>query len=347
MKKTIKLFIIVAILFLYNSNVNASTVTWKQITDKWKDFSKDYDEITTTSDDNNLKIEINSSDKQKYEYNFKYNDNKVELVPFDKSNMTEEEIVVTAFGEDVYSMYYMLEIICELYDIDYEKLDLSGNDLKENLKKYGITYDAEEISYKHDDEASSVSLSAEIIKEFSIDLNKFEETTADLVGTYNEEKDNLTLEDPTVSLSLEKANIKSLDLIVKVNNLPESSTAKCNIYLIPEKGTAFDVGDSYVIGTIDNCKNGDNKYTISSLKENSKYKFQVELIEELSFGVTNQIVGTDYVTFSTITEKSKTDEELKENSKTGSAYIYVAIISLIVSAVSFILMKQKLSKNNI
>ncbi len=338
MKKIITFAIAVALILI--PTVNASTVTWKQITDEWKNLAEDYDGITVTANDSNLKIVSKDLENKEYEFNFKYEDDKIEFIPSDKTNMDELELATVSFAEDIYAMAYMLEIVCELYDVDYSKLDLDEENLSESLNNYGITYDAEKVSYSRDDEMGDISITAENIKEFSIDLNAFEEATKDLVGTYNED-DDIIFEDPTVSLSLSKANSKSLELIVNIDNLPSTSTGKCNIYMIPKEGTAFATGESYIVGTISDCKNGANPYTISNLKQNSKYAFQVELIEETSFGVSNQVLGKNYVTFSTI-EKENTN-----NPDTGSSYIYIACALLITSMISLIVLeKKKLKYNN-
>lgn len=343
MKKIPKLILVLVILFGYIPNVFASTVTWKQITDKWEAIPKDRLAATITATDTNLKIEDDNSD---YEINFSYNNGTITMVKSNPSSITEDTLGVYEFT-NIIMLSYMVEIISELYDVDMTQID------PEEAEDYGISLTTSEYEYTSEDENSTISFSGKSVDTFSINLNTFEETTRELQGTYNEKEETpLTLEttEPKVKLVLGKSYSDSLDLIVNIEDLPEDSTAKCEIYLIPDEDTAFSNGESHVIGTINNCKNGNNTYKVTGLKENSKYTFQVVMTEELSLGMTNQVLGEKYVTFATITKAVEQNDKnisidttgnVLTNPQTGTIAFIITIISAIISATAFILLYLK------
>ena len=337
MKKLIKITVLFVILFGYTPNVFASTVTWKQITDKWKALPEDELVADVTSTDTNLKIKDRDSN---YEVNFSYNNGVITMVRQEETPLSLNEKLVREYGNAA-MIAYMVDIIAELYEVDLSKLEES------NLENYGIVIVTEEVEEENDD----FSFSGEFIKSFSINLDTFEEKTKSLQGTYNsavETPDSLEFEEPSVNLKIGKSYSNSLDLIVNVNNLPETSSAKCEIYLIPDAGTAYQTGESYVIGTINDCKNGNNSYKISNLKENSKYTFQVVLTEELSLGINNQILGEKYMTFATIASSNEQNNNsvdatgnILNNPKTSTLAFIITISSSIISATAFILLFLK------
>ena len=139
---------------------------------------------------------------------------------------------------------------------------------------------------------------------------------------------------PTVSLTLDKAYETKLDLAVNVGNIMDSDNALAEIYLIPMEGTGFETGSSYVIDTIKNCKNGKNISTITDLKSDTKYSFQVVLLTE-----NGSILGDEYVTFKTESKKSII-ENIIESPQTGMlATILVSLIC--VSALGGIVFYRK------
>ena len=149
-------------------------------------------------------------------------------------------------------------------------------------------------------------------------------------------------------MSLEKANIDSLELSVDVSNLSENSAA-CYIYLISDDNT---LGSSKLVGTIDNCSNGKNKSVVSNLESNTKYTFQVVLEEDTGNETSNLFYGDTNYSFSTI-KSDKVDvnvdvlDKIEEitNPKTGDVFIVFVIGCLVMSLVSFVLMYKQVSKN--
>lgn len=90
---------------------------------------------------------------------------------------------------------------------------------------------------------------------------------------------------------------------------------------------------------------------MSNLKSNSKYTFQVVLEEDLSLGLTKQVVGDKYVTFSTTSLNEKTtpitttgSNEIATNPKTG---VISAYITMIAAAISLLLLYLKGRKEKI
>lgn len=340
MKKIISILLIGLILFSYSSNVFASTITWKYITDKFVEGVDDMG-LSATADDTNLTI-VTADNEYEYSINFKYENNTISLIPRDKSAISEEILPMYSFIDTV-MISAMFDILGDFYNLPAAAID------EENLTNYGIVLNTTEINYTNSEESGSVSMTSDYIDEFSINLNTFEETTRDLQGTSdsnNNNDENIITPETSVKLVLGHSNSNSLDLIAQVSNLPESSKAKCEIYMIPEEGTAFSSGESYIVGTINDCKNGNNKYTVSNLSSNSKYAFLVVLTEESSLGFTNQISSDKSVTFATIASSNATgdDNNITTNPKTGMLVFYITIIATIISAISFALLYSKSKK---
>lgn len=145
---------------------------------------------------------------------------------------------------------------------------------------------------------------------------------------------------PTVNLSLDKAYDTKLDLSVNISNITDDDKAEAEIYLIPMEGTGFETGSSYVIDTIKNCKNGKNISTITDLKPDTKYTFQVVLLTE-----TGSVLGKEYVTFKTEPKKSII-ENITESPPTGMlATILVSLIC--ISSLGGLVYYRKKINNNI
>ena len=344
MKKIIFLFTIMIIGILFIPKVYARINTkWPQIVDR---LTADLDGsgVNVTEESSEVRFLIPPGENKEYKIAFRYeeNDNAIRLVPKDTTNLSDQEIVENAIADDFF-VYYMIYAIARTYGVDIDKLDNT------KLDNYGIQLTTREVSYTNNEDGLETKTTAAVISEFYVDLNQFELKTSELQGTFDENsKKEFILENPTVSLSLEKSNSTSLDLNVTVNNLPEGSTGKCEIYLMPEENTAFSTGESHVVGTIENCKNGNNTYTVPDLKPNSKYEFQIMLTYESTPGSSNQIVGDKYQVFSTNAEQATTtvgtnnnsndsnnkEEEIK-NPKKGNIFIYITLIALLISIISF------------
>ena len=187
MKKVTRLVLIVVIL-VSNSKVWASTVTWSDITNQFEELNGDG--TIVTYDDSSMKISINNEDSElDYSIDFKYEDNIISLIQRDKSSF-DEELMVSYGTVDTLLISYLLGVISNLNDVDYDLLDA------DNFEKYGITLNTEEVSYENNDEDFSVSMKTEYINDFSIDLDEFEKATLELKGTYNEnEESNDTVQD--------------------------------------------------------------------------------------------------------------------------------------------------------
>lgn len=326
MKKIMKLVLCFVILFGFSSRVCASTVTWSDITSAMKELETFDDKTKVTCDDTNLNISY-LYDGFEYISNFKYEDNVVKFVVRDKSNLDNYEIAFNAFNDNMI-IWYMLYIIGSLNDVDLNELD------EEKIEEYGISYDVLEVSGTDDTGISTIT--ADDIIKFEIDLDKFEEATESLRGTYSEEEEKIedVFTSPVVSLDLEKANPTSLELLINVSDLSEGSTGQCEIYSIPNENES---GSSKLIDTID-CVNGKNKYTVSNLKPNTKYTFQVVLHVDDGDGFGGGMaVGEKYVSFST-TEAAL---ENISNPKTGGPVVYFSLICLFLSMASFIVVYNK------
>lgn len=230
MKKTVKTLFIVFLFFCYLSKVFASTISWQQITNKWRQWVTD-DEIrvTVTSDDNHLNIK-DENDVDLIAFN--YNNDIVTLVQKDTTSFSEDDKSTYEFTKYII-VVMMIEWVAELYNVNLDDLD------ENQLTKYGINI----TTIKNTDDDGNEQ---DIITNFSIDLNQFESSTKSLQGSTNtdDETTSFSTVEPSVSLQLGKSNSDSIDLIVKVNNLSENSTAKCEIYMISDSGTAFETGQS-------------------------------------------------------------------------------------------------------
>lgn len=273
---------------------------------------------------------------------FNYNNDIVTLVQKDTTSFSEDDKSTYEFTKCII-VVMMIEWVAELYNVNLDDLD------ENQLTKYGINI----TTIKNTDDDGNEQ---DIITNFSIDLNQFESSTKSLQGSTNtdDETTSFSTVEPSVSLQLGKSNSDSIDLIVKVKDLSENSTAKCEIYMIPDSGTAFETGQSKLVGKINNCKNGNNSYTVSNLKSNSKYTFQVVLEEDLSLGLTKQVVGDKYVTFSTTSLNEKTtpitttgSNEIATNPKTGVISAYITMIAAAISFISLILLYLKGRKEKI
>lgn len=353
MKKINKLILMGILVFTFTTTVNASSITWEDITNEWKNLIAEEEGYTITSDDKSMKITL-TDETYTYETEFTHDNDVISLVTTDTSNLTELELVQKSYFDNI-MVYYMMDRICMLLDIDQS---LITAETTEELAQIGITYEATEVTYSEETENSDINLTAENIKKFEIDLNKFEQATIDLKGTYNENDSTTTIINPTVNLSLEKAETNNLTLSANVDGMPENDTAYCEIYLIPEENTGYPTGESKVVATIDNCQNGKNLITINDLSSNTKYTFQVVLNITTSDGLSDMAVGESYVTFQTTKETTtnntttetttnNTTTETVTNPKTGSSFIFYIIACLITSIISFIFMfkeTKKLSK---
>ncbi|MEE3342494.1 MAG: hypothetical protein VZS44_00175 [Bacilli bacterium] len=326
-----------------NSETSTDTTTttnngvWKKISDSWVESSKE-DKIKYTLDETGkiLKVEPSFNDYGVWWVTFTYDETNNKIV-FGKGGSFENK------KEEAYQAFYidlvaasMLYSIGKEYDVDINRLD------ENKLSDYGITLElGDDIVYSHEDSNGSEKITADNITKLEINLTTFEAGTKSLVGTFSESASENSISDvvtnPTVSLSLKKAYSDSLDLMVNIKDLPNGSNAKCDIYMIPQSGTTFSTGSSYVVGTISDCTNG-SVYTVKNLKSGGKYAFQVELTYKLeSFGFENQVLGNTYYTFSTISSNQVS------NPKTGSS-IYVIFVGLLFVSLISIFMTDKASK---
>lgn len=329
--------------FGFVRHVFASTTTWEQITTMVHEQYESSNEGVSNPDnapqvviDENNRLGILLQDYSTY-FVFK-TENGQSLVELDvtdrKVPVTENEKVDMAIWDDI-NVMGIFYIVSKLNTIDYSLID------DENLANYGIIFETETVSYEEVDENGfTISGTAEYVNQFSINLDLFEEATTDLRGTYKEDEGDISpAVEASVSLSLEKASANSLDLSINVEDLKPDSTATCNIYLMPEDGTAYPTGESKIIATIDNCVNGKNVYTISDLLPNSRYTYQVELnVDEAFLGNSYSVVGDEYVSFTTLA--SEAVEEVT-NPKTGNLFVYLVFGSLVVSIVLFIVLFEK------
>ena len=127
--------------------------------------------------------------------------------------------------------------------------------------------------------------------------------------------------------------------------------------MIPDENTAYTTGESYIVGTINECKNGNNTINIPNLKKNSKYTFQVVMSEYLPLDLTNKVIGDRYFTFATTSSDENTttvgakpnNNNVLTNPQTGITAFYIAISASIISAAGFIafyLIERKKQKVN-
>ena len=354
MKNISKYLFLILAMFIFYGEVNAATITWQQITDEMKNMLKDEEDYTVTSDDKSLKIDYKQANDEEnteedeteeneteedYSFTealiqFNYDNDVISLVIDDKTNYNDRELALNALFDDIICKS-LIGNIAILYDVDPDEIFK-----EEDLSKYGIIIESNEVKY----EVEGVSISAEDITKFTIDLNKFEESTKPLVGTYTANKDKyeggIVISDPKVSLSLEKANINSLDLIVNVEDLSESSTASCDIYFRTTNDGVTTDGEK--AGTIENCVNGQNKINIKNLKEDTEYEFGIVLNEKWIGDNINSVRGNN-ISFKTI----KNVVEKVDNPGTGESYIYIIISFLIISSVIIFFTIKKLNNYNI
>lgn len=174
MKKVLTVLLISVLLFSYSSNVFASTITWKQITDKFKENLSEED-LQITSDDTSMTVTKTyqyEEDEEEKEYIvtllFKYEDNVVTFIPKDKINLSDDEKILYLMYEEI-APYYMLDTIEFLYNVDLSDLD------ENEISNYGIIYKTTEYNYSNQTENSNTSITVDQIDEFSVDLDVFEE----------------------------------------------------------------------------------------------------------------------------------------------------------------------------
>ena len=327
MKRCLKFIGIFIIAIVFANSVSASSVTWDQIKDEWKKLvdEKGYEfKILTPSDDKYLVFQFaDENDSYKLFYiEYTFENDVITMTPNNKDSMEEADKVKLIFNEDLFALF-MLDIIGKLYDVDISKVDSSGN-----TSDYGIILESEKFNYNIVGDNYEESGSLDNITKFTIDLNKFEESTKDLVGTYGEDdndNDDITGDafgNSKVSLSLGNAYSDKLDLIVSVSGVSDKNTNKCNIWLVDKDGLVT------LVTTIDNCVEGENTVTISNLVPDTEYSYRVELIETNSLNLSNTVYS-DVTKFSTISV---------DNPKTGGSYIYLVFGCLFISIFTFIIL---------
>ncbi len=325
MKRCLKFIGIFIIAIVFANSVSASSVTWDQIKDEWKSLI-DNDgfklKIIDTSDEL-LVFQVANADNtfSNIYVNFKFENDIITMNPTNKDSMEDSVKCESVSSEDIIA-FYMIYVVGKLYDVDIKKLD------SEDLSNNGIIYEGNEYSHEEEKNGYKVSMSGIDITKFTIDLNKFEESTKDLVGTYgkddNENDDIIddVLGNSNVSLSLGNAYSDKLDLIVSVSGVSDKNTNKCNIWLVDKDGVES------LVTTIDNCVEGENTVTISNLVPDTEYSYKVELIETNSLNLSNTVYS-DVTKFSTISV---------DNPKTGGSYIYLVFGCLFISIFTFIIL---------
>lgn len=331
MKKVYVFLIFIGLFFGKISSAFASEVSWEDITNA---IQKDTETSTYTSvaDDTHLTFTYTEGESS-YVSTFTYSEGIIKLEPRDTTNLSDEEMVTYALVDSV-GVFNVMSTVSALNDVDVTLLE------EEKQEMYGIVFETEEVSYSKDaeEDGSSISMTVTYVKTFTLNLDQFEEGTADLRGTYHEESEGITiLENPTLAVSLENAYDTSIELAIQVSNLSllQNANAVCKIYAMPAVG-----GESQLIGTM-NCNEVKNIYTVSNLEPNTSYSFAVQLhydwsVNELEL---SNIVYGDWVEFST-------KESELTNPKTGMGFIYIVIIMCALSVITVLLTYQKINREN-
>ena len=234
MKRCLKFIGIFIIAIVFANSVSASSVTIGQIKEEWKNDIEKYDYSIKVPDTSDEYLVLMSSEEGETSSNYTVTFNfKNDVLSLDAKNVDDKDDtdkVQVSYFENMYTML-TLDIIFRLFDVNYSKLDNS------KLNDYGIILETSKFEYSIGAANTVIeSGTAEKITSFSIDLNKFEEGTKDLVGTYNDNNDtsNTVTDDiigtKKISLSLATAYSDKLDLIVSVSGLSNNDTNKCNIW---------------------------------------------------------------------------------------------------------------------
>lgn len=333
MKRCLKFLGIFIIAIVFANSVSASSVTIGQIKEEWRNDIEKHGYTIKVLDTPDEYLVLMSSDEDKTSSNFtvqfNFKNDVLSLAAKNVDDMDDTDKVQVSYFENLNTML-TLDIIFRLFDVDSSRLDNS------KLNDYGIILETSKFEYSIG-AANTVyeSGTAEKITSFSIDLNKFEESTKDLAGTYNDDNnDNNDNNDTSntvtddiigtkkISLSLATAYSDKLDLIVSVSGLSNNDTNKCNIWLVDKDGVES------LVTTIDNCVEGENTVTISNLVPDTEYFYKVELIETNSLNLSNTVYS-DVTKFSTISV---------DNPKTGGSYIYLVFGCLFISIFTFIIL---------
>lgn len=329
MKRCLKFIGIFIIAIVFANSVSASSVTIGQIKEEWKNDIEKYDYSIKVPDTSDEYLVLMSSKEgetsSNYTVQFNFKNDVLSLAAKNVDDMDDTDKVQVSYFENLNTLR-TLDIIYRLFDVDSSRLDNS------KLNDYGIILETSKFEYSIG-AANTVyeSGTAEKITSFSIDLNKFEESTKDLVGTYNDDNDNNdtsnTVTDDIIgtkkiSLSLGNAYSDKLDLIVSVGDVSDKNTNKCNIWLVDKDGVES------LVTAIDNCVEGENTVTVSNLVPDTEYSYKVELIETNSLNLSNTVYS-DVTKFSTISV---------DNPKTGGSYIYLVFGCLFISIFTFIIL---------
>lgn len=344
MKRCLKFIGIFIIAIVFANSVSASSVTWDQIKEEWKneiDNNGFHLKILNTSDEL-LVFQVTTDDTYNNIYlTYKFENDVITMNVVNKDNMDELQKYKYVSSEDVVSIY-MIEFICKLYNVDPLKLDYITNN------NYGIVLDGDPYTYEKENNGSSETYSGTLIKNFSIDLNKFEESTKDLVGTYDENRDSIDsdskadilkdddLTKSNISLSLVNAYSNKLDLIVSVSNVSENNKNRCDIWLIDSDGVES------LVATIDNCVEGENSVDILNLVPDTEYLLKAEFIKIGSLNSSSSVFSD---TFKFKTLSSNSNEISVENPKTGGSYIYLVFGCLFISIFTILILSTCNKKN--
>ena len=183
--KIITKLLLVGILLLANtSKTFAISITWNQITTKYKEIIETSGAlVTATSDDTNFNI-VGKDDYNKYTFNLKYENDIISLIPRNKTDFTEKEL--SDFnGTDIILAGLLVEAIADLYN--YE-INNTAIDTEEKAEQYGIYMETTKTEYTDPD--TGLTSSGDYIDSLSIDLDKFEKKI--YAETKNVEKNSQT-----------------------------------------------------------------------------------------------------------------------------------------------------------